>query len=324
MGLVVPQIVRVKTSKKTCKYYREKGYEFEKWGDFIEVNVLDLPKRSGTKVKIICDVCGKEAEICYGDFVGYNEENKLITCASNSCKHKKYEDTCTKKYGVNNPFQSHEIKEKIKATWKNNYGEDITSPFQLESVKEKSKQTMLNNYGVEHTSQNRELLNKMLDSFQFNGTGPCSRAQKYIHFLIGGVLNKRVCNSLVDICFEEEKIAIEYDGGGHFLGDIMNGNAFPTKEALLKEKNREDSIVNKGYKVIRFIATKDRIPSDEVILNLIEEFKNSDFKVVRIDFEKGTIEKDYNEKWHCNFGELRKITKEDLERFENKKAINLK
>ena len=372
MGLILPQIVRVKTSKKTCKYYREKGYEFEKWGDFIEVNVLDLPKRSGTKVKIICDVCGKEAEICYGDFVGYNEENKLITCASNSCKHKKYEDTCTKKYGVNNPNKAQEIqdkkkdtnlkrygvenvakskiiqnrmkatlkekygenvinpgqaqdvKDKIKATWKKNYGEDITSPFQLESVKEKSKQTMLNNYGVEHTSQNRELLNKMLDSFQFNGTGPCSRAQKYIHFLIGGVLNKRVCNSLVDICFEEEKIAIEYDGGGHFLGDIINGDVFPTKEALLKEKNREDSIVNKGYKVIRFIATKDRIPSDEVILNLIEEFKNSDFKVVRIDFEKGTIEKDYNEKWHCNFGELRKITKEDLERFENKKAINLK
>ena len=129
-------------------------------------------------------------------------------------------------------------------------------------------------------------------------------------------MNKRVCNSLVDICFEEEKIAIEYDGGGHFLGDIMNGNAFPTKEALLKEKNREDSIVNKGYKVIRFIATKDRIPSDEIILNLVNEFKNLNFKVIRIDFEEGTIEKDYNEKWHCNFGELRKITQKDLEQFE--------
>ena len=68
--------------------------------------------------------------------------------------------------------------------------------------------------------------------------------------------------------------------------------------------------------MIRFIAVKDRIPSDEVILNLIEEFKNSDFKVIRIDFEEGTIEKDYKEKWYCNFGELRKITQKDLEQFE--------
>ena len=324
MGLIVPQTVKVRIGKRICKYYREKGYEFEKCGDFIEVNVLDLPKKSGTKVKIICDVCGKEAEICYGDFVKYNEENKLITCGSDSCKRKKTEDTCMEKYGSKSPFESKEIQDKIKATWQKNYGEDIENPFQVESVKEKSKQTMLNNYGVEHALQNRELLNKVLDSFQFNNTGPCSRAQKYIHFLIGGTLNKHVCNSLVDICFEEEKTAIEYDGGGHFLTDIFNGNKTLSKEAFLKEKNREDSIVNKGYKVIRFIATKDRIPSDEVILSLIEEFKNSDFKVIRINFEEGTIEKDYNEKTVHDFGILRKITQKDLEQFESKKTINLK
>ena len=232
MGLIVPQTVKVRIGKRICKYYREKGYEFEKCGDFIEVNVLDLPKKSGTKVKIICDVCGKEAEICYGDFVKYNEENKLITCGSDSCKRKKTEDTCMEKYGSKSPFESKEIQDKIKATWQKNYGEDIENPFQVESVKEKSKQTMLNNYGVEHALQNRELLNKVLDSFQFNNTGPCSRAQKYIHFLIGGTLNKHVCNSLVDICFEEEKTAIEYDGGGHFLTDIFNGNKTLSKEAF--------------------------------------------------------------------------------------------
>ena len=97
----------------------------------------------------------------------------------------------------------------------------------------------------------------------------------------------------------------------------MNGSRIPSKEALLREKEREDKIINNGYRMIRFIATKDRIPSDEVILNLIEGFKNSDFKVVRINFEEGTIDRDYEEKWYCNFGKLRKITKEDLEKFEN-------
>ena len=115
---------------------------------------------------------------------------------------------------------------------------------------------------------------------------------------------------------KKKKTAIEYDGGGHFLGDIMNGNKTPTKEALLREKEREDKIINNGYRMIRFIAAKDRIPSDEVILNLVDEFKNSDFKVIRIDFEKGIINKDYNEKSYRNFGKLRRITKKDLEKFE--------
>ena len=347
MGLILPQTVKVRTNGMTCKHYREKGYTFKKCGDFIEVNVLDLPKGSNEMVKIICDVCGKESEMWYCAVVKCNKENKLITCGSSSCKRKKTEDTCMEKYGVKNAAQSQEVKNKMKdtnlerygyicslqseeiqnkakKTWKKNYGEDITSPFQLESVKEKSKQTMLNNHGVEYALQNKDIKNKALDSFQFNRTGPCSRQQKYIHFLIGGALNKRVCNSLVDICFEEEKIAIEYDGHGHFLTDMFNGNKTPSKEALLKEKNREDKIINNGYKMIRFIATKDRIPSDEVILNLIEGFKNSDFKVIRINFEESTIEKDYNEKWHCNFGELRNITKEDLKQFESEKTINLK
>ena len=411
MGLILPQTIRVRTHWTTCKHYREKGYEFEKCGDIIEVNVMDLHPGSHEMVKVVCDICGKEREMCYYRVVECNEEDKLITCGSKICELKKREDTCTKKYGVKNvfqlqetkdkivgtnnekygvdwytqteeykdkskktcqlhygvdnpaqaqevkdamkdtcrnkyghdyavqsdeiqnkikstnnkiyggdsPFSSEEIRKKSQQTWQKNYGENIENPFQVESVKEKSKQTMLNNHGVEHALQNRELLNKALDSFQFHGTGPCSRAQRYINHILNGTLNKRICGSLADIYIEKENIVIEHDGGGHFLGDIMNGSRIPIKESLLYEKEREDKIINNGYRMIRFIATKDRIPSDEVILNLIEGFKNSDFKVIRINFEEGTIDRDYEEKWYCNFGELRKITKEDLEKFEKQK-----
>ena len=410
MGLVLPQTVKVRVSKRMCKYYREKGYTFEKFTDFVEVDVIDLPKGSHKMVKVICDICGKESEMWYRDIVKCNEENKSITCGSNSCRNKKYEDTCIKKYGkgIINVFQAEEVKDKIKdtnlerysceypmqnkeiqdkardtcrekygvdnpskaqeikdkkkntcqshfkcdwpfqnkevrekskqtwlknygvdypfkssiiqdkakETWQENYGENIENPFQLESVKEKSKQTWLKNYGVDNPMKNEEIKNKALDSFQFNGTGPCSRAQRYVNYILNGTLNKRICGSLADIYMEKENIVIEHDGSGHFLGDIMNGNKIPTKESLLYEKEREDKIINNGYRMIRFIANKDRIPSDEVILNLIEGFKKSDFKVVRINFEEGVIEKDCEEKWYCDFGELRKITKEDLEKFE--------
>ena len=437
MGLIVPQTIKVRTSSSNCKHYREKGYEFEKCGDFIEVNVLDLPKGSGAKVKIICDVCGKKSEMCYGDVAKYNEENELITCGSNFCINKKREDTCIKKYGVKhvmqleevkdkikdtckerykcecplqseeirkksqqtwqknygegiiNPGQAQEIKDRQRKTWQKNYGEDITNPFQVESVKEKSQQTWQKNYGegiinpmqaqevkdaMKNTCRNKygcdyavqsdevqnkikstnnkiyggdspfsseeirkksqqtwqknygediinpgqveEIKNKILDSYQFNHTGPSSRAQRYINYILNGTLNKNICGSLADIYMEKENIIIEHDGSGHFLRDIINGNKTPTKEAILYEKQREDKIINNGYRMIRFIATKDRIPSDEVILNLIEGFKNSDFNVIRINFEEGTIDRDYEERWYCNFGELRKITKKDLEKFE--------
>ena len=475
MGLVLPQTVRVRTHSSNYKYYRQKGYEFEKCGDFIEVNILDLCPGSKVKVKCICDFCGKEVELFYFNVINNINNNKLICCHDNSCRNKKIENTCMNKYnvkstnqlktvkdkkintfqkkygvdypgqsqeiknkmketcqekyncdyaiqskevrnqsietskklygvkypmqskdiqdkakatcrehyGVNYPGQSKEVKDKIKQTCKERYGVEYTfqskeikdkikqtcnekygcdyasqseeirnkiketckqrygvdcasksseiknkmketnnkkyggnAPACSEEVQRKMQQTMLKKYGVEHALQNRELLNKALDSFQFNGTGPCSRAQRYINYILNGNLNKHMCGSLVDIYIEKENIVIEYDGSGHFLGDIINGNKIPSKEALLKEKEREEKIINNGCKIIRFIATKDRIPLDEVILNLVNEFKNSDFKVVRIDFEKGTIEKDYKEKSRHNFGELRKITQKDLEKFE--------
>ena len=387
MGLIVPQTVKVRIGSINYQYYKEKGYTFKKRGDIIEVNVLDLPKGSSQMVKVICDVCGKEIETQYRFIVKNNKENKLIICGSNSCRNKKYEDTCTKKYGkgIINAFQAEEVKEKIvetnrknhgvdwytqteehkdksKKTWQLHYGVDNPaqaqevkdamkdtcrsrygcdyavqsdevqnkikstnnkiyggdSPFSSEEIRKKSQQTWKENYGEDiiNPGQVEEIKNKILDSFQFNHTGPSSRAQRYINHILNGTLNKHICGSLADIYIEKENIIIEHDGSGHFLGDIINGNKTPTKESLLYEKEREDKIINNGYRMIRFIATKDRIPSDEVILNLIEGFKNSDFKIIRINFEEGTIDRDYEEKWHCNFGKLRNITKEDLEQFE--------
>ena len=501
MGLIVPQIVKVRTHSSNCKYYKEKGYNFKKCGDFIDVDILDLHPGSKAMVKCTCDICGKEVELLYSNVMNNIETNKLICCHDNSCRNKKIENTCMnkygvkstnqlktvkdkktdtfqKKYGVDNPGQAQEVKNKMKATCQEKYNcdyaiqskevreksietskklygvehpmqskiiqdkaketcrerhgvdypgqseevknkikqtnnkkygcdyasqsEEIKSKvkqacqqhygvdyaFQAEEVKDKIKQTnnekygydyasqseeiqnkikqtnnekyggnapacskevqnkmketnnkkyggnapacseevrrkmqqtMLKNHGVKHALQNEELLDKALDSFQFNSTGPSSRAQRYICHILNGILNKRMRGSLVDIYLEKENIIIEHDGSGHFLGDIINGNALPTEKSLLREKQRENKIINNGYRMIRFIATKDRIPSDEIILNLIEEFKNSDFRVIRINFEEGTIDRDYSEKTIYNFGELRRITKKDLEPFEKQK-----
>ena len=385
MGLILPQTIKIKIGSSNYQYYKEKGYTFKKRGDFIEVNVLDLPKRSKNMVKVVCDICGKEREMWYRTVVECNKEDKLITCGDKICERKKREDTCMKKYGVKNVFQLQETKDKIVETNRKNHGVDWytqteeykdkskktcqfhygvdnpaqaqevkdamkntcrsrygcdyavqsdevqnkikstnneiyggDSPFSSEEIRKKSQQTWKENYGegIINPGQVEEIKNKILDSFQFNGTGPSSRAQRYINYILNGDLNKHICGLLVDIYMEKENIIIEHDGSGHFLRDKINKEKGPTKESLLYEKEREDKIINNGYRMIRFIAAKDRIPSDEVILNLIEGFKNSDFKVIRINFEEGTIDRDYEEKWYCNFGKLRRITKKDLEKFE--------
>ena len=193
MGLILPQTVKVRTSKRTYKYYREKGYEFEKRGDLIEVDVMDLPKSSRAMVKVICDICGKEREMRYYRVVGNNEENKPITCGSNSCRNKKYEDTCMEKYGVRhafqaeevkektkqtnlgrygveNPFGSKEIQDKIKGTWQKNYGENIINPGQAQVVKDKIKATWQENYGenIENPFQAESVKEKSKQTWQKN------------------------------------------------------------------------------------------------------------------------------------------------------------
>ena len=139
MGLILPQTVKVRTHSSNYKHYREKGYEFKKCREFIEVNVLDLYPGSTAKVKVVCDICGKESEMWYGTVVECNKENKLITCGSNSCRNKKYEDTCMKKYGVKNAAQSQEVQDKIKDTNLERYG--CICSLQSEEIQNKAKAT---------------------------------------------------------------------------------------------------------------------------------------------------------------------------------------
>ena len=64
-------------------------------------------------------------------------------CATGSVGHKKSKDTCLKKYGVENPFQSEVIKEKSKKTNLKKTGFEYQS--QCSEAKQKAEQTMIKN-----------------------------------------------------------------------------------------------------------------------------------------------------------------------------------
>lgn len=249
----------------------------------------------------------------------------------------KMKTTFKEHYGVDNPAKSDIVQNKIKTTNQERYG--CTCSLQAEEVKKKAKETLMKNHGVEHALQNKEIYdrmkatckekygnenyfasddfkNKTRDIWSFNGhDGPCSRQQKYLANLVNGKINAVISGYWADVVLENEKIDLEYDGGGH-RANCDFYHKVTSKEFDLKEKIREENICKKGYKIIRIISKRDNLPSDEVILNLVEGFKNSDFEVIRIDIDEGTIDKDYQEKWYCNFGKLRRISQKDLDKFE--------
>lgn len=142
-----------KKLKKVCKYCRK---------TFIPNSVRD--EYCAGPHYATCEVCGTEFEI-----VGrIDVANK--TC-SKECRYKSaaqnknieamlenYKATMQKKYGVDNPMELAEYKDKIKATNLKKYGTEFYT--QTQEYKEKIKKTNLKKYGVEHHLSSPEVIAK--------------------------------------------------------------------------------------------------------------------------------------------------------------------
>lgn len=81
----------------------------------------------------------------------------------------KFKETSQKRFGVDHPFQSEEVKTKIRNSLQEKLGVD--SPMQSAEVREKSKQICLQKYGVENISQAQETKDKKRETYEQNGSG---------------------------------------------------------------------------------------------------------------------------------------------------------
>ena len=101
---------------------------------------------------------GKQTKLeRYGD-ENYNNVDKATETRKNtysdefiSLRKEKAKQTCLEKYGVENPMQSETIREKIKTTKFNRYGDPYYTNL------EKAKQTCLEKYGVENPMQSETI-----------------------------------------------------------------------------------------------------------------------------------------------------------------------
>jgi len=155
--MILNKNIEIKITHNTLNYYKNK-YPNIKNGDIIIINIYDLPKSSTILINVRCDVCGNEKRLKYG--VYYKSYiNGDLYCCSRKCANNKIITTNIKKYGVENVFQSEEIKERTKETCLEKYG--VENVFQSKEIKEKIKLTMIEKYGVEHNMKLKETKEKI-------------------------------------------------------------------------------------------------------------------------------------------------------------------
>ena len=158
--------VRQKFFRHLHKYPNITEYINSRYEDSKSIKESLSRMKFNCEVKPICKHCGKPIE-----FRGI-KNNKInwaeycsISCGVYGTERIR-KNTCLSKYGVDNPWKSNEIKDKIKKTCLDKYGVD--NPWKCEEIRQKSKRTMLERYGVENNWESKEIVNKWQDTLEQN------------------------------------------------------------------------------------------------------------------------------------------------------------
>lgn len=220
----------------------------------------------------------------------------------------KRDATLIERYGTLYPLQNEDCFEKLKLTNIERYGVEFVP--QLEEIKQKVRQTNLINCGYEYYMQSPEFMEKWLAKNSLNFV-KSSRQQQYLCNLYNGILNYSFKCFALDVYLPEDKLDIEFDGSGHRMSISLG--SVTEKEFKSKELYRNIALKKEGYKQMRIISSKDKLPSDEVLLQMLQDTRNYfsiypnhswiefniDTSIVRNAEHKDGISYDY--------GELRKI-----------------
>lgn len=131
--MILEEYVEVEVSGRNKQYYTDKGYDIPtyknkngvisvKRGTKILVKISDVSHGSGIIVNVVCDCCGKPTQKTIKDYYKCLENNVYVC---HDCSFEKQRKTMIEKYGVENPKQVQEFKEKAKKTTMLHYGVDI-------------------------------------------------------------------------------------------------------------------------------------------------------------------------------------------------------
>ena len=156
--MVEDQMIQVKITASNIKYYKNLGYDI-KLGSIIKIPYQCLSNGSHLKIKVICDYCKEEILKDYCNYLNEIKKNIINKDCCKKCHPKKNKEIMLIKYGVENPLQVEEFKNKVIKTNLEKYG--VGNSFQREEIKEKIRKHNLIKYGVENILQSEEFKEKV-------------------------------------------------------------------------------------------------------------------------------------------------------------------
>lgn len=310
-------------------------------GNIIKIKYVNYNRTVNSVGKYVCPDCvGKYASLHYKKTM--KQRYGVEHCSQLESVKKKVAETCLQNYGADNPgkvkelrekqrqtvfekygvyyvSQSEEVKNKIRTTTYSHYG--VENPSQSVEIRQKIIESNLSSYGVSNVSQAPEIREKVRKTMYKNGTCPTSRQQQYIYNLYlqsnpTAKLNYPISHYSADICFPEEKIVIEYDGGFHD-GNVKTGR-LTQEEFDHKEIIRSQIIKREGYKQIRLISHHDKLPSDEILLQILDISKqyfndNPERSWIEFDFDSSLMRNAlHKEGVFFDYGELRTLPLQEV------------
>lgn len=311
LGYTIP----MKKASESTRKRLNKDYVYD-FKTPIIVKIEDLQNGSHSEVNVLCDYCKKNIiTMKYKDYhkrKGVTNKHACVDCA-----HLKTYETNMLVYNVKFPSQLDEVKKRTAATNIERYG--TIAPAQNRNILMKMKMSSLAHYGVENPMQCNEVRESLAKSLSANGTHKTSKQQIYLFNLynVDGMakMNYQVSYYVTDICFPEESLVIEYDGGGHRLREILGQL---TKEEFDKKEIIRNSVLkNEGYKIIRVISNKDCLPQDDVLLKMLSDakhyFQTTQHTWCSYDIDKSLLFNAENLNGiPYDFGSLRTIKESDL------------
>lgn len=197
--------------------------------------------------------------------------------------------TTLKNYGVENPSQSKEIHEKKNRTTMIHYG--VKNPFESNIVKEKSKKTNLLKYGVEYNSQSKEVKDKIKETSLKKYGVECPLQDE-------GVKNKGKNTNLVKYGVEHRMQNNSEKEKQKKTNLIRYGVEYASQSNEIMEKIQKNAKKYKEYKMpsgtIRKVQGYEPFALDELIKTYTEEQIKSDRKdVPRISYRVEEKQKYY-------------------------------
>jgi len=229
----------------------------------------------GASIKYTCK-CGNNYEKKFCSIVYYGGAYcKQCTIAN---KAKKIKTTCKERYGVENPSQYQEVKDKKTETSMKNFG---MHPLQCPEIQEKRKKLHLEKYGVENPSQREEIKEKIKNVF----------IEKY-----GGypAQSQEIRDKIKATCFEKyggypaESEEVKIKAKATFM---KNMGCYPLQSKEVMEKSQKNGKRYKDYIMpsgtIRRIQGYEHFALNELVKIYTEDQIKSDRKdIPRIEYYK--------------------------------------